>query len=875
MRILLGPPGSGKTTLLLEQVRARVRAGAADFRYVAPTSTMREHISNQLAREGLLVRTPAIATLAGLLEELVPGAAVASAADLTLLTTQALDELNPRAFEPLRDCPGLAAALSAAAEELAGAGCGPAQWAALRSLRVWDGARLEALGQVYEAVENRLREHGLMRRAALLAEAARRVRAHGSPGVREFFFDGFFTFAPFELELLRELAAHARVTIALPEWAGAREAVERLRRVGAHVESLTTRRARPEIIHCPAADEQREAEEIALRILEARGEGYAWRDCGVIMRAPTPYAPLLETTFHRFGIPFRSYFARPLREFSAARCLMGLIGASLCGWEHAATVEALMEPACRAGGAKQFRRIVLEHLPGEGLAKLHDWADPAVQPVLDVLAAWPGAGGAHRSPVAWAAVLPGLLNALRPPEPGEAGELRGAAVRQFLSTAESAARLLPPDELTLESFWTQVRPALLEATVRSPGRRRDAVHLLDAYEARQWELPLVFVCGLKEGEFPRRAQPGPILSPELRLRLRQQGLPVALASERDAEERFLLEIAQTRATQRAYFSWPRFNDTGEPVLRSFALNLLPGREAPARRIRVEPRAAVPPLPRPSIDAHHLRGQLAARYSVHRATALESFLQCPFQFFLRYTMELEGQPEPPADRLNALLTGIVVHDVLKEWRQRGGDIGAIFESVWRRALARHRVPAGYDAEFQRSLLRRSLIRYAAQEDIEPGWRIFSEQEVELDLDACRVKGRIDRFDVNGDNEVRVYDYKFTTRAGLKRRQERLEAGLSLQGGLYLLALQRQGYTPLSFSYVSLKNGVAFHTIDEPDAVAALMQQARENASRAALEILNGRIDVDPQDPDACAYCEFRNACRAGSLAAREETAAAAG
>lgn len=875
MRILVGPPGSGKTTLLLEQVRTRVRAGAADFRYVTPTSTMQEHISNQLAREGLLVRTPGITTLAGLMEELVPGAAVASADDITLLTAQALDELNPRALEPLRDCPGLAAALAGATEELAGAGCGPAQWAALRSLGIWTGARLEALGEVYEAVDGRLREHGLMRRAALLAAATRRVREHGLPGVYDVFFDGFFTFAPFELELLHEFERRARVTIALPEWAGAREAVERLRRAGAHVENLTVRRARPAIIHCPAADEQREAEEIALRILEAYSEGFAWRDCGVIMRASAPYAPLLETTLHRFGIPCRSYFARPLRESSAARCLMGLIDASLSGWAHGATLEALMEPACRAASSVSFRRQVLENLPGEGLAALREWEDETVQPVLDVLAAWPGAGGAHRTPAAWTAALAGLLPALLPPEPGGGGELRGAAVRQFLRTVESAARLLPPEETTLERFWPQVRPALLEAAVRSPGRRRDAVHLLDAYEARQWELPLVFVCGLKEGEFPRRAQPGPILSAELRLRLRQHGVAVALASERDAEERFLLEIAQTRATRRAVFSWPRFNETGEPVLRSFALDLLPGREEPARRIRVMPRAAAPPLPRPSIDDHRLRDQLAARYATHRATALESYLQCPFQFFLRHTLELKGEPDTPAGRLNGLFTGIVVHDVLKEWHQCGGDIAAIFESVWRRALARHRVPAGHDAEFQRSILRRSLIRYAAQEKTEEGWRIFSEHAVELDLEACRVKGRIDRFDLNDDKEARVYEYKFTSRAGLKRRQERLEAGLSLQGGLYLLALQRQGYTPLSFSFVSLKNDMAFHTIDKREALAGLIGQASENASRAALEILDGRIDVDPQDPDACAYCDFRNACRIGALAAGEEAAGAGG
>lgn len=883
MRILLGPPGSGKTTLLLEKVRELTRAGRGDFRFLTPTATMAEHIRNQLAREGLLVRSSTITTLAGLLAEIVPGACIASVDDLRMLTAQALDELRPRALEPLRGAPNLPAALSQAADELAGAGCGPAQWTALRSLGAWSAPRYEALGEIYEDVERRLRLHGLVRRSALLAEAARRVRESGCPGIHDLFFDGFFTFAPFELQLLVELARHARVTVALPAWEGSAAAVERLRQAGAQTVELTPVRASPESVLCAAPNEQREAEEIALRLIEARGQGYAWRDCGIIMRSPEPYGPLLETTLSRFGIPWRSYFAAPLLGHSAARCLAGLVDARVTGWEHEATLTALGEPACRAArapGFVGFERKVREELPGQGLPVLVSWADESVRPVLQTLDTW-SRGAATRTPAGWLATLPLLAEALLPPAPGNEDGGRGPAVRQFLRTAESAARLLPADPLTLEEFWTQVRPAFSETGLRDPGRRRDAVHLIDAYEARQWELPVVFICGLVEGGFPKRAHPDPVLTDDLRLRLRQQGVPVALASERDAAERFVLEIACTRATRRAVLTWPRFNEAGEEQLRSIALDAalarcLPfARDEQPRRVRVRARVSVPPLPPPSLDDHHLRENLALRYPVHHATALESFLQCPFQFFLRHTAGLNGEPETPAGRLNPLFTGMVLHEVLKNWHQGGGDMAAIFESVWRRALARHRVPAGHAVEFQRGVLRRSLLRYADGFAPEPGWRIHVEQEILLELDGCKIKGRIDRFDVNGAGEVRVYDYKFTTAEGLKRRQHRQDEGLSLQGGLYLLALERQGYRPQSFAYIGLKNDYSERATADQDQVALLMEQARENAEWAAAEILNGRISVNPSDPQACQWCEFLHACRIQSMGAGEQSVEAAG
>jgi ATP-dependent helicase/DNAse subunit B len=876
MRLLLGPPGSGKTTRLLDDVRLRLREGRADFRFLTPTATMRDHLTNSLARQGLVVRTSAVNTLAGFMQESAPRIHIATPEDLRFLTARALHQLRPPALESLRASPGLANAFSAAMDELASAGCDPGQWAALGSLRVWDGDLLAAFGTVYECVEEMLRAQGLTRRSGLLAEAAHRIASEGVPGIRDVFIDGFFTFSPFELNLLETLARRTRLHVALPEWTGAREAVDRLRHAGLRLERLSPCRPQAASLFCPAPNSAREAEDVALRILEARREGLAWRDFGVILRNREPYVPLLQTTFARFGIPCRSYFATPLLQHSATRCLATLLDACLLGWEHDQTLTALSEPACRASSAPSFpafMRAVREALPGDGLDNLLRFAGEDLRPVLETLAAWPGADGALRPPADWAAAMAGLIPLLHPPSPGAAGASRGPALRSFLQCARETARLLGPDPLTLGHFHAELAPALQSATLRDPGRRRDAVHLLDSFEARQWELPVVFVCGLNEGVFPRRPAADPILSGNLRLRLRNQSIPIALPFEREHEEIFVFQLAQTRATRISHYSWPELNSKGDPLLRSFALDLIPAPVAPARRVRIRPAAAVPPLPPASLDDHRIHDHLKEKFAVHRTTALESFLQCPFQFYLRSTAALQREPDSPSGRLNPLFTGIVLHEALKNWHQGGGAMEQVFDSVWTRALARQRIPRGHAAEFQRSVLRRSLIEYARGPRQDPGWKVFVEIPFEIPLTECRITGRIDRYDLNESGQARVFDFKFSSGASLRIREKKQEEGLSLQGGLYLLALQRQGHSPVSFHYIGLKNEISERGWSDPEVVQGMIESARVSAETAAFRILQGDIRVAPQNRDACQWCEFADACRVQSVEAAEIAEAA--
>ncbi|MBI5281447.1 MAG: PD-(D/E)XK nuclease family protein [Candidatus Solibacter usitatus] len=886
MRLLLGEPGSGKTTRILAAVRAHLQSSRPSFRLIVPTATMAGHLRNTLAREGLAVRPSAISTLAAFIGEILPEARLASPTGLTLLVQSILEARSPRAFASLAASPGFPSALASAIEDLASAGCDALQWDALRSLHIQSGPHMAAFGLVYDALERELNARGLLLRSAQLAAAAASLRRAPPPPLRDIFFDGFFSFTLGELELIRALKPHSNLTVALPEWPGAEPSRQALRALGLHEERLHPVRSQPGLTFTAAPSRHREAEDIALRILELHAAGHPWRDIGVVLRSAEPYAPLLETTFARLGIPVRSYFARPLAAHPVIRFFSLLIDALLSGWECGRAAAALRSPLC-AAATDHLDFAVREALPAQGLDTLRRIAAtlPGAPPLLaaidqfDDLTPWTDE---TLPPSDWAARLSTLSRFIAPPDPQAPVDpealrvlrARSAALAGFADSLSSLAALLGGEPLALDTFWRHAQDALRDSSLRVPDSRRDTVHLLDVYEARQWELPIVFLCGLLEGDFPRAAQPDPVLGEETRLRLRSSGIPVKTRPEREAEEDFLFQFALHRATTNLFLSWPLHDPKGRPTLRSFALDRFALTPWAARALRVSPSAPVPPALRPTLHSEPVLQHVRELHRTHRPTSLEAFLQCPFQFFASRTLGLKEPPALPAERLDLLALGALVHAVIAEWHRTPGPIDNIFERHWRRLLARLRVPPSHRVEVSRLLILRSLDFYSRDPKLRPGWTTSVERELDLDLDGVLIRGRADRIDTSPAGEAVVYDFKFTSASGLAKRYRKQEAGLLVQGGIYLAALAASGATPAGFYLTSVRGGASWKGTEDPAQVHAGIDTALAAARDAILRISAGDISVRPADPDACDYCAFLDACRIQSeVAATTEEASA--
>jgi hypothetical protein len=187
---------------------------------------------------------------------------------------------------------------------------------------------------------------------------------------------------------------------------------------------------------------------------------------------------------------------------------------------------------------------------------------------------------------------------------------QAAALAHFRdAVSEAAGALNPSAAIGCRVFRDALRTVLASDTLRIVDHRRDVVHVIDAIEARQWRVPVVFACGLLEGQFPKHHAEDAILPDPVRRRLQDAGVPVKTSDERQAEEKLLFDMVLTRATEKLILSYGRLNGRGEPNLPSF---LLP-RAAPYEE---EPAAVIRPMP----IAHCIAPfRVASRRAIGRAS----------------------------------------------------------------------------------------------------------------------------------------------------------------------------------------------------------------------------------------------------------------
>jgi RecB family exonuclease len=247
------------------------------------------------------------------------------------------------------------------------------------------------------------------------------------------------------------------------------------------------------------------------------------------------------------------------------------------------------------------------------------------------------------------------------------------------------------------------------------------------------------------------------------------------------------------------------------------------------------------------------------------TALESYLQCPFQYFGRRTLRLEKPPAVPEKRLDALAEGGIVHAVLAELYRGNQPLEAVFERVFRDTCEKQRIPASYRTESRRHRLFLDLRTFLAEPSQERAPEIRVEETFAFELEpGLTISGRIDRLDLTGDGRAVVIDYKYST---AQKTKAKLEDPNLLQPPLYLIAVERAfGLRPAGFFYYGLRGGVQRSGWEEPIAPEWL-EQAAARSRQAAAEIRAGEIAACPADAALCGWCEFRDVCRyRGSAAA---------
>ncbi|MES1261680.1 MAG: PD-(D/E)XK nuclease family protein, partial [Acidobacteriota bacterium] len=641
----------------------------------------------------------------------------------------------------------------------------------------------------------------------------------------------------------------------------------------------TARKPRTTIV--AASSPEREADEIARRILGARESGVQFREIGIALREASSYLPLLQGTLERFGIPARFYFHAPLRRHPAAVFLGGLIHCVLTGWEFGAALETLQaHPGWGSGGAfDRFDFRVREAMPGAGAPALLALCEEDFAKRIGPCLALDGWRGELARPRDWAHRLeqmavrlyrPGRMEPARDHKALATARSHAAALSAWVEGVSSATGFWTDAEqlVSLDDFWRVAQEAMESASLHIPDDRRDVVHVMNVYEARQWDVSTLFVCGVTDRDFPKR-NPQNLLFPDSDIdALRKAGIALRKAADQDREEATLWEALKSRAQDTLVLTYPEHDAGGRSAHSSrYLAELGPGIERP-RLSRATPAVTMQNAGLAGhIEPREMPGALAAQHQRISLTALEDLAQCRFKFFAGRTLGLRPRPERPQERLQPKITGLILHEALEAWlnNKRQGDFVELFETAFDKMCREKHLPPGYWLEVERINLRAIARKVSATEQWTP---VSSEAEVELTLDfpgGITVACRVDRIDRMSDTDCIIVDYKSSRTA---RVEQMAESQVKLQGPLYALAV-REGLhlNTMAMMYLAVREDKRFGWGEAPGVDLGLkpippnwIEDARNRSIERISSFLGGEVYAEPAEPENCRWCDYQHACR---------------
>jgi RecB family exonuclease len=553
-----------------------------------------------------------------------------------------------------------------------------------------------------------------------------------------------------------------------------------------------------------------------------------------------------------------------------------------------------------ARSAREARRL-WARLGGRELTELDVLAAAAEEGVAPFLTALLG-----EAEVIWTAPHVRRADVLDPD-----GEADARAARELRAAVKELIRL---DEQDPALAGTPAE--LLEALARTEVRETEPVEdgapgvlLADPLAIRGRRFRAILLCGLQEGELPRRPQPEPFLDDNARAQLAiASGLVLPRHESTLPRERSLFYACVSRPEEALFLSFRSSDEEGGPQQPSPFLDdvralftdelwedrgrrLLaeitwPPAEAPTPHELRRAQAAKHEQPDPEplqAPADPAVLNLLARRDRESARGLETFATCPVKWLIEHVLKpdpVEADPEPmrrgslahavlertlrglKARTGSARLVPATLPEALEELRTAIAELQAASRTTAGKAAAR-----ALEVDLER-YIRHEAVAGAGWEPAQLEWSFD-----DLMIDGVAVSGRVDRVDVQGTKAI-VRDYKGrTVHAGARWAEDG-----RIQAALYALAVREHLnveiagalYQPIGTSDQRPRGVVRDDVpgryvngdVGDQATLEARLQDAREIAARAATDLRAGRIRPCP---DRCGYqggCAHPGICRAG-------------
>ena len=406
----------------------------------------------------------------------------------------------------------------------------------------------------------------------------------------------------------------------------------------------------------------------------------------------------------------------------------------------------------------------------------------------------------------------------------------------------------PAEFLDYLDYFTQAK-----GTIALPPSTSDAVRLLTVHTAKGLEFRHVAIIRAYSPSFPCSwKEPLVDLPPELRTSGNEDD-DKALNEE---EERRLFYVAMTRAKDTLAIYCHQGRAKKDPMPTKFLRDFIPNpafkpfwhlRTAAAVQddlFAEEEKFAI----ENSNVASWLRMPPSASFVTGlSASAITTYQECPLRF------KLEREWNLPRDVPASLHYGKVMHDVLRTFYDARRMGRAISDADLREQLRQGLADAGIPDRYQYELYLKQgteqleqfleLTRTTPQPDV-----LQTEQNFDLQVGATKLRGRVDRVDRIGSDQVAIVDYK----TGKPKSQE--EADESLQLSLYALAAEQVwGHRVAELVFYNLENNSAITTTRN----AAQLAEAKLVVEKVAASIAEGKFTAKPGYH--CVFCPYRNLC----------------